>query len=62
MRIRTITIEREGKTYTGEFRVEKGMVAVTTEAGGYTSTQLGASPADSVARLLLSELVREGKA
>ena len=62
MRSRTITIEREGKTCTGEFRVEKGMVEVTTETGGYKSTQLGASPADSVARLLLSELVREGKA
>ena len=62
MRSSTITIERDGKTYTGEYRVEKGMMEVTTTAGGRKRTQLGGTPAKALAHLLLSELVSEGKA
>jgi hypothetical protein len=62
VRSSTITIERDGKTYRGEFRVEKGMMEVTTAAGGRKRTQLGGTPAKSLAHLLLGELINEGKA
>jgi hypothetical protein len=62
VRSSTITIERDGKTYRGEYRVEKGMMEVTTAAGGRKRTQLGGTPAEALARLLLGELINEGNA
>lgn len=46
-----------GKTYTGSYYTERGMIIVTY---GFrrTTTQLGGTPEGSLARLLLHELVR----
>ena len=43
------------KEITGRYIVEKGKVTVTSSYG-QTTTQLGSSPAEGLARLLLSEL------
>jgi hypothetical protein len=57
----TITITLDGKKYFGRYRVECGLVTVTT-LHGRKSAQVGASAAEVIARWLLSELVAEGKA
>ena len=38
------------------------MIEVTTAAGGRKRTQLGGTPAEALARLLLGELINEGNA
>ena len=55
-----ITVEIDGKEHRGEYFVEKGMIIVSSPLLGSETTQLGAIPADSLARQLLTELV--GKA
>ena len=54
----TISVEIDGKTYTGRYSVS-GKVVSVSGAFGSKSTQVGNSPADVVARMLLRELVRE---
>jgi Flp pilus assembly protein TadB len=56
-----VSIERDGKTFIGEYTVTKGMLKVIT-SGGQKETQLGGTSADALARLLLAELVNGGKA
>jgi hypothetical protein len=56
-----ITVTRDGKTYRGVYRVERGIVTVTT-LNGRKSTQVGGSTAKSIARILLGELVSDGNA
>jgi hypothetical protein len=57
----TVSIEREGNKYTGEYSVSKGMLTVTA-ANGSKTTQLGGSPPEVLARTMLGELFQEGKA
>ncbi len=57
-----VSIERDGKMYTGEYSIESGMLTLTTPKGGRKVTQVGGTPAASLAQLLLGELVNEGKA
>jgi hypothetical protein len=55
----TVTIERDGVTYHGDWSIAKRMITVTLEGGETKTTQIGGSaraPA-SLARVLLSELV-----
>lgn len=56
-----VTIERDGKTYHGTYVVERGMITVRC-TGGSKTTQVGNMPVEVLARLLLSELVHQGKA
>lgn len=56
-----VSIELEGRTYSGRYRVERGVITVSTTSGSKT-TQLGRLPEEALARLLLRELVDEGKA
>ena len=53
-----VSIEVNGKEYRGSYRVEgpEPLVYLTSNYGNKT-TQLGGSPADMIARLLLHELV-----
>ena len=56
MTYRNVTTEVGGVTYTGSFEVRDGMVHVSS-AYGSDSTQVSGTPADTVARIVLSELV-----
>lgn len=56
-----ITVEENGVTYTGHYRVEGGVVTVTTSLGS-KSTQIGGSSAEAVAYVLLYDLIDERKA
>lgn len=56
-----VEIDVEGKKYRGYYRVEDGVLTVSTVAGR-KSTQLGRLPEQLLAELLLRELVDEGKA
>jgi hypothetical protein len=57
----SIEIQIDGRAVKGSYYVERGMVTVTT-AYGQETTQLGGSPADSIARQVLRDLVKKGKA
>ena len=56
-----VEIEKGGKTYAGMYRVEGGIITVTYDGdgGGAKSTQVGNTPPQSLARVLLAELVTE---
>ncbi|MCY1369854.1 hypothetical protein D9M68_977530 [compost metagenome] len=55
-----VSIELNGRTYSGRYRVEKGIITVSTMSGS-KSTQLGRLPEEALARMLLRELVDEEK-
>jgi hypothetical protein len=57
----TVTIPFEGREITASYSVGAGMVTVHCVNGDET-TQLGGSSAESLARLLLFELAKNGKA
>ena len=52
----TVTYEKDGKTIVATYHVEHGMVTVSCELGSNT-TQVGGSPPEFLARLLLLEIV-----
>jgi hypothetical protein len=61
----SITVERNGKKYTGSFKVEKGFITVyaglaqkTTQVGGSGTNQ---ATIKGLAGLILSELINEGE-
>ncbi|GEC36472.1 hypothetical protein JOH52_000825 [Sinorhizobium meliloti] len=56
-----ISVEIGGLTYHGAFWTDKDLVTLRTAYGIKTRTQ-GATPADTIARELLRELVLERKA
>jgi hypothetical protein len=49
-----------GKEVWGWYRVDDGIVTVWHTDGRQKSTQVGSSPAETVAKLLLLELEKEG--
>ncbi len=58
----SITVDRAGKRYHGEWRVEHGMLQVSCPELGFKETQARGGPAGSfegLARVLLFELVTE---
>ena len=56
-----VTIEIEGKTYKGSYWVAGKILTVSTGLGG-KSRQLGAVPAEALAKALLVQLAKDGKA
>lgn len=56
-----VSTEIDGKSYSGTYTVESKMVTVWTAMGRKT-TQISGGSAPTLARLMLGELVREGKA
>lgn len=56
-----IAVELAGRTYTGHYTTANGMVTVSTRLAR-RSTHLGGMVAEALARSVLYELVREGKA
>jgi hypothetical protein len=57
----SVSCTHEGRTYRGNYWVAGKILVVSTMKGG-RSRQLGAKPADALAKLLLQELAKEGKA
>jgi hypothetical protein len=51
----------EGKTYNASYHVQGGMITVQT-AGGQESTQLGGLRLKVLAKMLLEQLIRTGRA
>lgn len=56
-----VSVELNGKTYTGTYEVDAGIVTVRTLMGS-KNTQVGGSTPQTLAPLMLSELVKEGRA
>jgi hypothetical protein len=55
-----IKVEIDGRTYLGRVEVSRDLVTVSTPYGSKT-TQIGGSPAESIARILLREIVQAEK-
>jgi hypothetical protein len=55
----TMTVDREGVTYVGDWSVAKSMLTVTLRGGKSSTTQLGgsASAPKSLAKIMLGQLV-----
>lgn len=53
------SIERSDATYTATYRIEKGIITVST-AFGTKATQLGSSPPEVLARSILGEMISNG--
>jgi hypothetical protein len=56
-----VTTEIDGKTYKGTFWIAGKILTVSTGMGG-KSRQVGTAPTEDLAKELLRELVKEGKA
>lgn len=56
-----VSVELDGKTYHGTYTVSGGIITVSSSGGSKPAGVQGSS-AGSLARLILIELVREGKA
>ena len=57
----TITCELEGKAYRGKYWIAGKIMTVATGLGG-KSRQVGSEEPEALAKLLLAELARAGKA
>jgi hypothetical protein len=55
----TATLERGGVTYVGDWSLANNMLTVKLRGGGTKPAQLGGSTPESLASVLLSELVTE---
>jgi len=55
------SMEYKGKTYSASYYCQEGMITVQT-VGGQKSTQLGGMRLNVLAKMLLEELIRVGKA
>jgi hypothetical protein len=53
---RKITPSRQGKTLRGRMSVHDGAVRVTTPDGRWNATQVGGSPPQALARIMLIEM------
>jgi hypothetical protein len=56
-----LAIERDGERHVGNYFVERGMITVSYSKGGSKTTQVGGTPTESLATLLLTELVGESR-
>lgn len=57
----TVTTEIDGKAHRGTYWVAGKILTVSTGSGG-KSRQLGSTPVEVLAKQLLQELAKEGKA
>lgn len=56
-----VFIDRDGKTYTATYRVQDGMIKVSTGRGSKTA-KLDSPVPEVLARFILAEMIREDKA
>ncbi|GAC1498022.1 MAG: hypothetical protein NVS2B14_11900 [Chamaesiphon sp.] len=54
-----VTVEHNGKTYTGFYQISKGMITVSHVSYGSKATQLGGLSEDTLSKFLLLEMVRQ---
>ena len=54
-----VEVEVDGKLYRGRYQVDRGIIAVSMMDGRRKATQVGGSPPEVLARILLCELVRD---
>ena len=54
-----VSVEIDGKTYTGTVTVSKGHLISVSTSFGTKSTLIGGSPPEAIAKMLLRELVKE---
>nr|WP_116335510.1 hypothetical protein [Cupriavidus taiwanensis] len=57
-----IDVEVDGRRYVAQVHKVDGVITVITEDGGMETTSLGGSSAESMARILLRRMVKNGKA
>ncbi|MDN7638127.1 hypothetical protein [Burkholderia cepacia] len=57
-----VEIEEGGLRYVADVHEVDGVVSVHTDAGGVQATARGGSSVDAIARIMLRQLVRSGKA
>ena len=57
-----VSIKFAGRSVTGSYALEEGMVKVRSASGDEKTTQIGNLPAIVIAKMLLRELAAEGKA
>ncbi|MNG13164.1 hypothetical protein D3C84_968250 [compost metagenome] len=55
-----VEVDFEGKTYSINYSVEKGLITVSTKLLSKT-TQVGGSPPEALARIMAGELLGEAK-
>ena len=55
-----ISVEVNGKTYNGTYKVKKGVITVSS-ALSHSSTHLGGTPPEALAKILLREMAESGK-
>jgi hypothetical protein len=58
----SFSVDVDGKSYDGRYTIDGGMIVVQAPRGDTEETQLGGTPPESLAILLLSQMVREGRA
>lgn len=59
----TVKTERDGKTYVGYWRVDKGLITIETANGGYEkAVAYGASNYDALALRMLAAIISRGEA
>lgn len=56
-----VETEVDGQRHTGTYSIQSGVITVNLSGHGSKSTQIGASPAEHLAKLLLGELVIAGR-
>ncbi|MDR4306559.1 hypothetical protein IHQ68_08010 [Chelatococcus sambhunathii] len=54
-----VSIEHDGREISGSYQVKDGLITVTADAGGSKTTQLGGTPVETLAKMLMRELARE---
>ena len=59
---RRVIISYEGRSVTGTYGISGKIITVVTAKGGSKTAQLGESPAETLAKMMLKELAQEGKA
>ena len=56
-----VVIEQDSERHLGYYFIESKMITIVYLKGGSKRTQVGGSPPEGLARILLSELVNEGR-
>jgi hypothetical protein len=57
-----VSYELDGITYNGAYSVRNGMITVKSEFGTKTTIQIGGTPPQVLARIILGEMVRTARA
>lgn len=56
-----ISVDVDGVTYAGQWGIDHETIVVRTASGEQEDTQVGGTPPESLAKLMLGQMVREGR-